>query len=423
MMKRITLLIFATLLFPTAHADTEAMDHQARDLDIPVTQLRNFAEVLERVRLAYVEEVDEEELLHSAIRGMLMDLDPHSSYLEPDDFDELQESTEGEFGGLGIEITMEDDRVKVVTPYDDTPASKAGLKANDTILAVDEESTKGMNLEEVVKLLRGDKGSEVTLTIMPADENTAKDVTLKRDIIEVKSVRYKTLQPGYGYLRISQFQTKTARDARNAIQSLQEDDKLKGLVLDLRNNPGGILDGAVDIADLFLESGLIVYTKGRNDETQKEYKASQKTEFADTPLVVLVNEGSASASEIVAGALQDQDRAVLIGQRTFGKGSVQSVLPLSGDSALKLTTARYYTPNGRSIQADGIHPDITLAPAKVDTKKNRILREADLPRHLTHQAEEDIEDDDNSLAQEDYELYQALSLLKGIVLSKGKNRH
>lgn len=413
-----TLFIVLLLCCSSLSAQPQTLDQQAQAQDIPVTELRNFAEVLERVRAAYVEEVDDTVLLKAAIRGMLSELDPHSSYLAPDDFDDLQVSTQGEFGGLGIEITMDKDAVVIVTPYDDTPASEAGLKAGDTILAIDEESVKGWSLDEVAKRLRGEQGSNVKLSILPLDAKSPRTLTLTRDIIKVQSVRHKELRPGIGYLRISQFQAKTARDTKAALEALQQKAPLKGLILDLRNNPGGVLSGAVQVADLFLESGLIVYTQGRHEE-RLNYNASSGGIFLDTPMVVLVNGGSASASEIVAGALQDHGRAVLVGQRTFGKGSVQSVLPLTGDSALKLTTARYYTPKGRSIQADGIHPDIIVASATVADKAQRTLRESDLPRHLKKD-DSPTDDDDLSLAHEDYDLYQALSALTAMTLTQRK---
>lgn len=413
-----TLFIVLLLCCSSLSAQPQTLDQQAQAQDIPVTELRNFAEVLERVRAAYVEEVDDTVLLKAAIRGMLSELDPHSSYLAPDDFDDLQVSTQGEFGGLGIEITMDKDAVVIVTPYDDTPASQAGLKAGDTILAIDDESVKGWSLDEVAKRLRGEQGSNVKLSILPLDAKSPRTLTLTRDIIKVQSVRHKELRPGIGYLRISQFQAKTARDTKAALEALQQKAPLKGLILDLRNNPGGVLSGAVQVADLFLESGLIVYTQGRHEE-RLNYNASSGGIFLDTPMVVLVNGGSASASEIVAGALQDHGRAVLVGQRTFGKGSVQSVLPLTGDSALKLTTARYYTPKGRSIQADGIHPDIIVASATVADKAQRTLRESDLPRHLKKD-DSPTDDDDLSLAHEDYDLYQALSALTAMTLTQRK---
>lgn len=411
-----TLILLLLFCCSALHAQPPSLDEQAQAKDIPVEQLRNFAEVLERVRAAYVEEIDEATLLKAALKGMLAELDPHSSYLAPEDFEELQESTQGEFGGLGIEITMDKDAIIIVTPFDDTPASKAGLEAGDQILAIDGESVKGQSLDEVAKQLRGEVNSAIKLTILPRDAKTPRTLTLTRDIIKVKSVRQKALRPGVGYVRISQFQAKTAQDTKAAIEALKAKDPLKGLVLDLRNNPGGVLSGAVQVADLFLNEGLIVYTQGRHEE-RLNYNASEQTLLPHTPMVVLVNSGSASASEIVAGALQDHNRAILVGQRTFGKGSVQSILPLTGDSALKLTTARYYTPKGRSIQADGIHPDIVIPMATVKTDKQRTLHESDLPRHLK-QDNPQLNEDDLSLAQEDYDLYQALSVLTAIMLTQ-----
>lgn len=411
-----TLILLLLFCCSALHAQPPSLDEQAQAKDIPVEQLRNFAEVLERVRAAYVEEIDEATLLKAALKGMLAELDPHSSYLAPEDFEELQESTQGEFGGLGIEITMDKDAIIIVTPFDDTPASKAGLEAGDQILAIDGESVKGQSLDEVAKQLRGEVNSAIKLTILPRDAKTPRTLTLTRDVIKVQSVRHKLLRPGVGYVRISQFQAKTAQDTKTAIEALKTKGPLKGLVLDLRNNPGGVLSGAVQVADLFLNKGLIVYTQGRHEE-RLNYNASEQTLLPHTPMVVLVNSGSASASEIVAGALQDHNRAILVGQRTFGKGSVQSILPLTGDSALKLTTARYYTPKGRSIQADGIHPDIVIPMATVKTDKQRTLHESDLPRHLK-QDNPQLNEDDLSLAQEDYDLYQALSVLTAIMLTQ-----
>lgn len=414
------LLIVFFLCCSSAYAQTpsQLLDQQAQAHDVPVAELRNFAEVLERIRAAYVEEVDDSTLLKAAIRGMLSELDPHSSYLAPDDFDDLQVSTQGEFGGLGIEITMDKDTVVIVTPYDETPASEAGLKAGDTILAIDNENVQGLSLDEVAKRLRGEQGSTVKLSILPLKAKSPRTITLTRDVIKVQSVRHKILRPGIGYVRISQFQTHTARDTKAALEALEANAPLNGLLLDLRNNPGGVLSGAIQVTDLFLDQGLIVYTQGRQQE-RLNYHASSSAFFTSAPLVILVNGGSASASEIVAGALQDHGRAILIGQRTFGKGSVQSILPLSGDSALKLTTARYYTPKGRSIQADGIHPDIIIPTATIADTPQRTIRESDLPRHLK-QGEEQEDDDDLSLAREDYDLYQALSVLSAIILARSQ---
>ncbi|MCH2556179.1 MAG: S41 family peptidase [Alcanivorax sp.] len=412
----------ATLVFiaPTSQARDAQTDQLAEQDGVPVTELRAFAEVLERVRGAYVQEVDEKELIQAAIRGMLMELDPHSAYLSPDQFEDLQSSTTGEFGGLGLEVTMEDGFVKVVAPIDDSPASRAGLQAGDLILKIDDTFTKGIGLADAVELMRGEAGTEVNLSVLSEGDEKPRTVTLKRDRIQVESVKSELLEPGYGYLRISQFQSRTGQDAQRALEKMASDGQLHGLILDLRNNPGGVLGGAVEVADLFLNRGLIVYTQGRDPQSRNDYNATPGDLLGGLPLVVLVNGGSASASEIVAGALQDQGRAVVVGTRTFGKGSVQTVLPISGDAALKLTTARYYTPDGRSIQADGIHPDIPVEVSSVELLRENRPRESDLPHHLLNQRDEEDRagDQEAPLASRDYPLSQALSILKGINLAE-----
>lgn len=409
------------LMARSVTADT-VLDAQAQSQGVPITELRVFAEVMERIRAAYIEEVDDRTLLEAAIRGMLYELDPHSSYLTPTEFDDLQVNTSGEFGGLGIEVTMENGFVKVVTPIDDTPASKAGLRAGDLIMKIDSTFVKGLSLEQAINLLRGEVGSTVELTILSQGNDKPRTVSLVRDRIRIQSVRSRELEPGYGYLRITQFQSQSGRDAAKAINKLMEGGKLNGLVLDLRNNPGGVLGAAVQISDLFLEEGLVVYTQGRDPASRVNYAATPGDLLNGLPLVVLVNGGSASASEIVAGALQDHGRAIILGQRTFGKGSVQSVLPLHGERALKLTTARYYTPNGRSIQAEGIVPDIIAEVARVElADENQGVREADLPGHLENNKAEKASKTaatEASLATTDFALYQALSVLKGITLAQ-----
>ena len=402
------------------HAEDPALDQQARQQGVPVDELRAFAEVMERIRSAYIDEVDDRELLESAIRGMLYELDPHSSYLTPDQFDDLQVTTTGEFGGLGIEVTMEDGFVKVVTPVDGSPASKAGIQAGDLILKIDQTFVKGLTLSEAVELMRGEIGSEIELMVLSEGDEKPHQVTLERDKIQLHSVKSRILEPGLGYLRISQFQNNTGNDARKALDKLAKEDSLRGLVLDLRNNPGGVLGGAVEVADLFMDNGLIVYTQGREKSSRSDFNAKPGDRLNGMPMVVLVNGGSASASEIVAGALQDQGRAIVVGNRTFGKGSVQTVLPLSKDKALKLTTARYYTPDGRSIQAEGIEPDIAVdVVTKLEVREDMQVREADLPRHLNNENGESRSDGKRqSLAQEDYALAQALSVLKGVVLAR-----
>ena len=415
---------FVLLASTTLQADP-ALDAQAQSQGVPITELRVFAEVMERIRGAYIEDIDDRTLLESAIRGMLYELDPHSSYLTPSEFDDLQVSTTGEFGGLGIEVTMENGFVKVVTPIDDTPASRAGLRAGDLILKIDDTFVKGLALEDAIKLLRGEIGSEVALSILSQGTEKPRVVKLKRDRIRIQSVRAQMLEPGFGYLRITQFQSHSGRDSEKALRKLAEDGSLKGLVLDLRNNPGGVLSAAVQISDLFLNDGLIVYTQGRDETSRVNYAATEGDLLNGLPMIVLVNGGSASASEIVAGALQDPGRAIVIGQRSFGKGSVQTILPLHGDRALKLTTARYYTPKGRSIQAEGIVPDIATEISKVELIEGlQGVREADLRGHLENGQLEEKADEQSApqpLAVSDFTLYQALSVLKGIALASPRN--
>jgi carboxyl-terminal processing protease len=348
--------------------------------------LETFTNILTIIQKNYVDEVSTKQLIEGAITGMLAALDPHSAYLTPDLYRELQVDTKGSFGGLGIEITNRNGILTVVSPIDGTPAYRSGIKAGDQILKIDGEFTKDMTLVDAVKKMRGPKDTKVTLTLRRETLAELFDVTLTREIIKIQSVRWKPLQKGYGYIRVTQFQERTDDDLERALKSLgKEPGGLQGLVLDLRNDPGGLLTQAVKIADVFLESGLIVYTDGRLENQSQKYFAHKQGTWSDFPIVVLVNAGSASASEIVAGALQDHKRALILGTQTFGKGSVQTILPLDDTSALRLTTARYFTPNGRSIQATGIVPDIVmdqngnLAAVEKDTDA---VREANLPRHL-----------------------------------------
>ncbi|MCK4586455.1 MAG: S41 family peptidase, partial [Gammaproteobacteria bacterium] len=368
-------------------------------------------------------------LLENAIRGMLSGLDPHSSYLDAEGYKDLQVGTTGEFGGLGIEVGMEDGFVKVISPIDDTPAQRAGVKAGDLVIRLDEKPVKGMTLHQAVGIMRGKVGTDILLTIIREGEEKPLKITITRDVIKVRSVRSRTLEEGIGYLRISQFQSRTGENLVKAIDELKKENngKLDGLVLDLRNNPGGVLDAAVDVSDAFLESGLIVYTQGRIADSEMKFEASPVRQLDGAPLVVLVNGGSASASEIVAGALQDHKRAIILGTRTFGKGSVQTILPLNNESALKLTTARYFTPSGRSIQAEGIEPDIILDPLKV-TKIEGVserIKEADLSGHLENgtgkkkKNAKKKKEEKLSLAQTDYQLYEALNILKGMKILQG----
>jgi carboxyl-terminal processing protease len=390
--------------------------------------LETFTNLLAIVRKNYVEEVDTKELINGAINGMLNSLDPHSAYLTPDLYKDLQMETQGRFGGLGIEITVRNGILTVVSPIEDTPAYKAGVKAGDQIIKIEEEFTKDMTLTQAVKKLRGAKGTKVTISIKRENSSEILTFSIERDTIRVQSVRSRNLEEGYGYVRIAQFQERTDRDAQRALEKLNgEKAGLKGLVLDLRNNPGGLLTQAVRISDLFLDSGLIVYTEGRLEGQRQKYFARKEGSWMDFPIVVLVNGGSASASEIVAGALQDHKRAIVLGTKTFGKGSVQTILPLDDSSALRLTTARYFTPKGRSIQATGIVPDIvlditTLQEAKAEEKQRLNLREENLPGHLQNQknqGEKEPEKEKQPTAKKeegtenDPQLQRALELLKG----------
>ncbi len=419
-------------------------DRSPTEPDLPIDDLRAFSEIFGRIKSSYVEPVEDKELIENAIRGMLSGLDPHSSYLDLDGFKELREGTSGEFGGLGIEVSMEDGFVKVVAPIDDTPAAEAGVEAGDLIIRLDDKPVKGMSLNDAVDIMRGEPGSTIQLTIIREGEDKPLVLELTRAIIKVKSVKFETLEPGFGYLRISTFQSPTGQSVRDAISELKKNNNndLKGLVLDLRNNPGGVLDAAVEVSDAFIDKGLIVYTEGRIDDADQKFQAKPGDMLNGAPIIVLINGGSASASEIVAGALQDHKRAVIVGGKSFGKGSVQTVMPLTNDTAVKMTTARYYTPNGRSIQADGIEPDIAIEGIKVSAQEDNAftpLREADLTRHLENgqkpKADEQIAPDaidpqttnveadnlkDQPLAVRDYALSQALNLLKGMTILQGK---
>ncbi|MHB1016175.1 MAG: S41 family peptidase [Desulfurivibrionaceae bacterium] len=362
--------------------------------------LESFSKVLNLVQENYVDEVDSQKAIEGAIKGMLATLDPHSSYMKPDDFKELQVETQGSFTGIGIEITMKDNILTVVSPIEGTPAFAKGIKAGDKIVKIGDEQTQDMSLMDAVKRLRGPKGSEVTISIYRKGWTDIKEITLIRDIIPIHSVKAKMLEPGYPYIHIANFQAQTTADFKKALADMEKEGKIKGLILDLRNNPGGLLDQAVKIADIFIDEGVIVSTKGRVKEQNTVFYAHANGGKYKFPLVVLVNEGSASASEIVAGALQDHKKAVIIGAQTFGKGSVQTIIPMDNGAGLRLTTARYYTPSGRSIQATGITPDIVV-PSPTNTsvenndkaddqdKKPKYLREKDLEHHISNGLNED----------------------------------
>lgn len=361
----------------------------AADVEKTFPKIKVFSEALNEIQKKYVEEKDSKELIYGAIRGMMNTLDPHSTFLTPEEFKELEIETSGIFSGIGIEITSKDGVLTVVSPIEETPADKAGLSPGDKILQIDEKNTKNMTLNDAVRLIRGQKGTKVILLILHEGAKEPKKYTIVRDVIPIKSVKSKMLEEGYGYVRISTFQEKTSDDFQTALNKLDSTTKggLKGLVLDLRNDPGGLLNEAIKVADEFLDSGVIVSIQGRTKEQNQKFNARPNKVVRSYPLVVLVNEGSASASEIVAGALQDQKRAIILGTQTFGKGSVQTIIPLEDNSGLKLTTARYFTPSGRSIQAKGITPDIIikgrpLRKGETPEKETRALREKDLERHM-----------------------------------------
>ena len=406
--------------------------------ELPLNELRNLSDIFARIKSDYVESVEDKVLIENAIKGMLSGLDPHSTYLNAEEYKELQIGTTGQFGGLGIQVGMEDGFVKVISPIDDTPAFHAGVEAGDVIIRLDDKSVKGMSLNDAVKIMRGKPGSDIELTIVRKGEDKPLVITITRDIIKVDSVKNRMLEPGYGYVRISNFQSKTPRDLLKAINSLKEEfgNELKGLVLDLRNNPGGVLNAAADVSDLFINKGKLVYTEGRIKNSKFEFNARPGDVMNGAPIVILINGGSASASEIVAGALQDHHRAVIMGSKSFGKGSVQTIQELRSGGAVKITTARYFTPLGRSIQGEGILPDIILDNFKVtesDTSHVARLKESDLDKHIANpdktdeeinkeiQAKEDSKKDKKVLASEDYQLHEALVLLKGLSILKPRS--
>ena len=425
---------------------------------LPVEELRAFTEVFGHIKSNYVEPVSDKKLFTEAINGMLNGLDPHSAYLDADAFKDLQVGTQGEFGGLGIEVGMEEGLVKVISPIEDTPAYQAGVKSGDLIIKLDDSLVKGMSLNDAVKRMRGKPGSKITLTILRKDIPKPLTFTVTRAIVKVQSVKAKLIEPGYGFVRITQFQEHTGENLATALEKMVQDNKgaLSGMVLDLRNDPGGLLDGAVAVSAAFLaKDALVVYTEGRTEEakmkltatpefylrgnSKNDYLKNIPASIKSVPLVVLVNGGSASASEIVAGALQDHKRGVIMGTQTFGKGSVQTILPLGNNTAIKLTTARYYTPGGRSIQAKGIVPDIMVDdPSTAGTDNLFRLRESDLEKHLSNdkQAEDKAAPPPKAEtatkgkgeatapvefgSKQDYQLNQAMNLLKGMKILQGK---
>lgn len=397
---------------------------QARDQDT-YKSLENFADVMNILEKNYVEDINPNELIQGAIKGMLSSLDPHSSYMTPDNFKDLQAETQGSFSGIGIEVTMKNGVLSVISPIEGTPAFEQGIKAGDKIIKIEGNYTKDMSMEEAVNLLRGKKGSKVTISIYRTGWTEIRDFTLVRDIIPLHSVKSRLLAPGYAYIRITNFQAKTTKDTLDALGKFNEHSPIRGLILDLRNNPGGLLEQAVSIVDIFVNKGIIVSTRGRLLDQNIEYRAHSGGPHYTFPIIVLVNEGSASASEIVAGALQDDKRALILGVQTFGKGSVQTVFPMSNGAGLRLTTARYYTPSGRSIQAKGITPDLIVPLQQIQTagdgdseKISQFIREQDLQHHMKNDNKQ-MKKTENSteiqkLLDNDNQLSSALTLLQGI---------
>lgn len=392
--------------------------------DSTYEKLRLFSDVLEEIERNYVEDVDSSELIEKAIQGMIKELDPHSAFLSPDAFEGLQEETRGEFGGIGIQISMRDEGITVVSPIDGTPAYRAGIQANDVIVRVDGESSKDMMLHEAVKLMRGEPGTEVTIAVTRKGVDEPVEFELERGIIPVESVRYASPAPGYGYLWITNFREKTTEEVREAIAELKaENDGLKGLILDLRDNPGGLLSQSVSVSDLFIEQGDIVSIRGRDDKKMDHYSAGEENGKYDFPIVVLINSGSASAAEIVAGALQDNQRALVIGTKSFGKGSVQSVRPLRDGYALKYTIANYYTPSGMSIQEKGIHPDLTVQRRLLDESEGGIdlmrIREEDLEDYINGMNDgemyEPVEEDEENGRLDDEDAFEKLMRLRDVL--------
>lgn len=421
-MKKLFLKLVILTLIPLSAANATNKD-TIRLLDL-------FGDVFDKVKRDYVEDVSDKDLIESAINGMLSSLDPHSSYLNEKAFDEMRIQTRGEFGGLGIEVTMENGLVKVVSPIDDTPAFRAGLKSGDYISRIDDESVMGTTLSEAVEKMRGKPGTNIELVILRESENEPLNFTIKRAVIKIKSVKARQKGEDVVYARITSFSERTATNLKKEIKNLKSKmgDKVKGLVLDLRNNPGGLLDQAIEVSDLFIERGEIVSTGGKIPDSNKRFNASLGDIMDGMPIVVMINGGSASASEIVAGALQDHKRAVVLGTKSFGKGSVQTVIPLStSKGAMRLTTSRYYTPSGRSIQAKGIDPDIIVKQAKIENvESKKSTSEASLRKHLKNESKKAKKDGDKngdieSVYDKDYQLGRAIDLIRGVyIFSKNK---
>ena len=427
--KNTLLLLISLFVISVAFYYQANSTAHAAKTSLPLNQLQTFSEVYLKIKQNYVEDVTDKEIFDNAIKGMLEGLDPHSTFLNEKDFSDLKIGTRGEFGGLGIEVTMEDGIVKVITPIDDTPAFAAGIKSGDLIIKIDDKSVKGLSLNKAVDLMRGKVGSPILLTIAREGESGPIEIKIIRAKIKVKSVKYELIDNNYGYIRIASFQNKTGKSLADAISDLNKQSKnnIRGYVIDMRNNPGGVLGAAVDVSDAFIKGRKkLVYTKGKSADAIYEF-TSNNTDLADEkPIVVLINGGSASASEIVAGALQDHKRAVIMGTQSFGKGSVQTILPITSRTAVKITTARYYTPNGRSIQAKGITPDIIVKNLELtDLKENIMMKESDLKGHLENTDKDQLEgksEQQDKKLRNDYQLSEAINLLKGLnILSSRKN--
>ena len=407
-----------------------AVDETVKE-NLPVQQLLLFVNVFEQLRANYVEEVTEETLVNNAIKGMLSGLDPHSEFYDAESYKKVQEFTTGSFAGLGVEVVSEDGLIRIISPMDGSPAKKAGIQAGDLIIKIDSTAVQSVDVSKAVDMLKGEPGTEVVLTIIRESERSPLTIPVVRDVIKTESIKGELIDNEFGYIRLSQFQERSAEEMKTAIEDLNKQAaakkaKVKGLILDLRNNPGGVLDQAAEIADLFLESGLIVYTQGRDPASRIDFVANPGDILAGAPLVVLINGGSASASEIVAGAIQDQRRGVVAGEKSFGKGSVQSVVNLADGQGMKYTTALYYTPNGRSIQGEGISPNIELLSLNVDSERNsNFIREENLAKRLNKGTDKEQSittfaqsEKARGLAVSDNQLYEALNLLKSLIFVK-----
>ena len=427
--KNILFGFLAVFSISTLYYFKDSNNAYAAKTSLPLNQLQAFSEVYLKIKQNYVQEVSDKELFDNAIKGMLQGLDPHSNFLNEKDFKDLKIGTKGEFGGLGIEVTMEDGFVKVISPIDDTPAFKAGVKPGDLIIEIDGGSVKGLSLNQAVDLMRGKVGEPILLSIARKGENGPLEIKIVRAKIKVKSVKYEIIHENYAYIKISSFQNKTGKNLYDAISDLNTKSKgnIKGYVIDMRNNPGGVLGASVDVSDAFIKGKKkLVFTKGRSEDAMYEFTSNNIDLAEGKPIVVLINGGSASASEIVAGALQDHKRAIIMGTQSFGKGSVQTILPITSKTAVKITTARYYTPNGRSIQAKGITPDIIVKERELSASlDNKILKESDLKGHLKNtdkKKNENIREAQDKRLEKDYQLSEAINLLKGLnIMSLNKN--